>query len=487
MITNTRIHKGAKYAIIVGSIIMLFTVIFIQVWAAYYSVFDADDFSVANSMRPYGDSAWEYLAACFRYVKRTYLNWQGTYSSLFIWTILNPLNELGLPQLRVVMVLNALLYFFSLIFLMHTIFHNIIKQNYHVKLFAYTCVVYMVMNSGSYPEVFFWFNGAGTYSFPIICLLFSLGFFVLANTRDKNAVFYAVLASVLSIGSQGGSLAIGGVGCYSVLVLWFWFWMRSKKFSGMNLAVTSVFFAGAIINVIAPGNYIRHELYEEGIHPIAAIGMTIKQYFVAIKMVFTNNQFLVIFLLLILCGAVLYTKLQADIKTYTLTSLLFLITPAAAIFPVILGCGEDVEIPNRALFIIFTAAILVYSNMAMVAGYWIAKLIKEKEAKPVWMLGPLAVLLFVFLFRAFFVSDVRDTVMVGTLRNLYYGRIQEYYKECKGIYEYLEECGEMDVVIENYPERVEDFGVFKLYTNPDEWENTCVANYYYKNSVRTAD
>lgn len=487
MVINTRIYNSVKYFIIAGSLFILFTVIFIQVWAAYYSVFDADDFSVANSMRPCGDSAWEYLMACFRYVKRTYLNWQGTYSSLFIWTIINPLNQRGLPQLSVVMVLNALLYFFSLFFFINTIFSNVIKENYHIKLFSCACIVYMIMNSGAYPEVFFWFNGAGTYSFPIICLLFSLGFFILANTRDKNTVFYAILAALFGIGSQGGSLAIGGVGCYSVLILCFWFWMQTKELSVMNIVVASVFFIGALVNAIAPGNYIRHELYEEGIHPIAAIGMTVKQYFLEMKQLFTNDQFLVIFLLLILCGAVLYTKLQADIKIYTVISLLLLITPAGAIFPIILGCGKNVDIPNRALFVIFTTAVLVYSNMAIVAGYWIAQLMKEKAVKPVRLICPWVILLFVFLFRVFIVSDVRDTVTVGTLSNLSHRKIQGYHAECKKIYEYLENSEETDVVLENYPERVDNFGVFQLYTNSDEWVNTCVANYYYKNSVRTAD
>lgn len=477
--------KSVKYFIMAGSIIILFSVIFIEVWAAYYSVLDADDFSVANSMRPYGNSVWEYLLACFRYVKRTYLNWQGTYSSLFIWTIINPLNELGLPQLRVIMVLNALLYFSSLLFLIFIVFNTLVKDNYHIKLFFCACVVFMIMNSRAYPETFFWFNGAGTYSFPIICLFFSLGFFVLSNTKDKNKILYAVLASLFSIGSQGGSLAIGGVGCYLALILCFSFWLWSKKISAMNLVVMLIYFLGAFINGIAPGNYIRHELYEEGIHPISAVGLTAREYFREVGMIVTNDQFMVILLLLILCGAVLYVKLQADIKKYTVISLLLLIAPAASVFPVILGCGGDVDIPNRALFIINSVMTLAGSNLAVTAGYWIAVFMKKKAVKPGWLICPLAVIMLVFLVRVFAVSDVRDTVMIGTLKNLYHGEIQEYYEDCKKIYEYLAECSETDVVIMYYPQRIEGFGVFQLYPNPDEWFNTCVANYYYKNSVRT--
>lgn len=487
MEANAKVGKIVKYIIMAGSIIMLLSVISIEVWAAYYTVLDADDFSIANSMRPYGDSAWEYLQACFRYIKRTYLIWQGTYSSMFVQTVIHPLNEFGLVQLRVVMVLNALLYFLSLLFLVFIIFNIFIKDNYHIKLFFCACVVFMIMNSRAYPEVFFWFCGAAAYSFPIICLFSSLGFFILGNTKNKGTALYAVLASLFGVGSQGGSLAITGTGCYIILVLCFLFWLRSKKFSVTNLAVASIYMIGALVNVIAPGNFVRHTNFEEGIHPITAIVQTISHCFGEMKLIAINELFCAIFLMLILCGAVLYAKKQSDIKIYTVISLLLLITPMATIFPVMLGYGENADIPNRVLFIVDTVVVMVFSNLAVVAGYWAAMFMKVKGIKPVWLMCPLAALLIIFLLRVFIVSDVRDTVMVKTLRNLYHGRIQEYYAECVEIYEYIAESNEPDVVLEDFPERVEDFGAFQLYTDPDEWVNTCVANYYNKNSVRTTD
>lgn len=484
---NAKAEKIIRYAITAGSIIMLLSLVLIELWAAYYTVYNADDFSIANSMRPYGDSAWEYLLACFRYIKKTYMNWQGTYSSMFIWTSLNPLNEAGLPQLRVVMVLNVLLYFFSLLFLIFIVFNVFLKGNYHIKLFVCACAAFMIINSRAYPEVFFWFNGAATYSFPIICLFFSLGFFILGNTKNKHRILFVVLALLFSIGSQGGSLAITGIGCYIILVLCLAFWLQSKKLSVINLVVAFIFLAGALANVVAPGNYVRHAQFGTGIHPAAVIVPTIRQYFREIKLIITNDQFCVIFLLLILCGAILYVKLQSDIKIYTVISMLLLITPMVTIFPVMLGYAGNADMPNRVLFIINTVTVLVYANAAMTAGYWIAVFIKTKAVKPVWLMCPLSILLLVFLVRVFIVSDVRDTVMVRTLKNLYHGKIQEYYAECKGIYEYIAESGETDVVIENYPQRVDDFGVFELYPDPNEWVNTCVAKYYYKNSVRTTD
>lgn len=484
---NARIEKIVRHIITAGSITMLLSVIFIQMWAAYYTVFDADDFSIANSMRPYGDSVWDYLQACFQYIGRTYLNWQGTYSSMFLQTIVHPLSGFGLIQLRVIMVLNVLLYCFFLLFLILTILNEFLEGNYHIKLFLCACAVFMIINSRAYPEIFYWYCGATAYSFPVICLFASLSFFILSNIKNKRKILFAVLASLFSVGSQGGSLAITGTGCYVILVLCFLFWLQSKKLSVTNIAVALIYLIGALVNVIAPGNYVRHAQFDESIHPMTIIFPTIKQYFQEIELIITNDQFCVIFLLLILCGAVLYGKLQSNIKHYTVISVLLLITPMVTIFPVMLGYGGNADMPNRVLFIINTVTVLVYSNLAVVAGYWIAVFMKATAIRSAWLKCPLAILLLIFLVRAFIVSDVRDTVMIETLKDLYHGKIQEYYAECKGIYEYLAESNETDVVIENYPQRVENFGVFQLYSNPDEWVNTCVAKYYYKDSVRTTD
>lgn len=485
---KAKAEKIVRGIITAGSVAVLLVLVLIEVWAASYTVYNADDFSIANSMRPYGDSAWEYLQACFRYIKRTYMSWQGTYSSMFIWTSINPLNELGLPQLRVVMVLNTLLYVFSLLFLIFIVFNVFLKGHYHLKLFVSACAVFMIMNSRAYPEAFFWFNGAATYTFPITCLFIALGFLILSNTANRHKIPYAVFASLFGIGSQGGSLAIAGIGCYVVLVLCLLFWLRSKKISAANLAVAFIFLAGALVNTAAPGNYVRHEQFGAGIHPTAMIAPTIRLYLKEIKLIVTNDQFCIILLLLILCGAVLYGKLQYDIKLYTIISGLLLITPLVAIFPVVLGYAGSEDMPNRVLFIINTVTVLVYANMAMAAGYWIAVFIKAKEIKPVRPICVWSILLLVFLVRVLIVSGVRNTIMVRTFSNLYHGKIQEYYADCRDIYEYLGGSnGEADVVIENYPQRVEGFGSFELYSDPNEWVNTCVAKFYYKNSVRTTD
>lgn len=482
-----KFEKIIKKIVMVGSILMLAAIIFIEVWAAYYTVFSADDFSIANSMMSYNGAFWDYLKSCLQYTKRMYLGWQGTYSSMFIQAIINPLNGFGLTQLRVIMVLNTLLYCVSLLAFVLLFCRIFVEDIFFLKIFFCTSILYMIINSRAYPEIFFWFCGATAYSIPVICLFISLSFFILSNIKNSKRILYAVLAALFSVGAQGGTLAISGIGCYIYLVLCLLFWLETKKISVANLVITAIVFCGALVNAVAPGNFVRHTHIEEGLHPITAITQTVEQYFQEIKLLITNDQFCVIFLLLILCGMYLCGQIENNAKVYTIISILLLITPMAAIFPVMLGYGKDAYIPNRVLFIVNTVTVLSYSNIAVAAGYWIAAFMKKKRIKFVWLICPMIALLFILFIKIFIVSDVKDTVMVKTLKDLHHDVIQTYYMDCKDIYKYLSECEEMDVVIEEFPQPIDNFGSFQLSDDPDYWVNVSVAGYYLKNSVRALD
>lgn len=478
-------RKYIKSILFTGSTLILLYIIFVEVWAAAYTVYCADDFSNALALRAYENSIWEFMYGCIIYTKNTYMNWQGTYFSAFVQAILNPLNAFGLPQLRIVMVLNALMFFFSLIFFILTFSKVILKQSYHTKVFYCACVVFIIVNSRAYTEIFYWFCGAMVYCIPTTCLLISLSFFILSNIAIQKKIICTVLAMLFSIGSQGGVLAISGSGCYAVFVLCLLFWMQTKKFSPRNLGIVLVYCCGAIINVIAPGNYVRHAVIEEGMHPILAVKQAIILYIKEIKLVTINDKFCTIFLLLILCGILLYGNIQLNMKVYTIISVLLSVTPIVTIYPVMLGYGSNAisNFPNRAFFVVNTVTVLALSNMAILAGYWMAAFIKVKGIKSIGLTGAFGVLILVLLVRMFVHFDLSDMFAIRTSKQLYDGTIQTYYRDCKAVFEYLSECDEGDVMIEEFPAGIENFNNFEISASPDHWINQSVAAYYNLNSI----
>lgn len=477
--------KSVKNVLIVGSSLVLLYIIFVEAWAACYTVYSADDFSIANSMTPYKASFWQYLGGAVQYTKNAYLTWQGTYFSIFIQSIINPLSGFGLPQLRIIMVINVLLLLCSIIFFALSFSSIAIVKNYDVKLFYCACVVFIIMNSRVYPEILYWFCGAMIYCVPASCLLISLGFFILSNISNRAKALYAVLAVIFSIGSQGGVLAISGTGCYIILVLSLLFWLQSKKFSYSNLAVAIVYHCGAVINAAAPGNYVRHDVIEEGIYPILAMKQAIILYIREIKLVAVNNKYCIIFLLLVLCGILLYGSIEVNMKIYAVASGLLLATPIVAAFPIMLGYGTSaIEVfPNRGFFIINMVTVIVLSNLAIVVGCWMAIFVKAKKIKPIWLTGSCAVLLFVLLIRLLVHFSLADMFVIRTSQQLYDGTIQTYYRDCKAVFEYLSECDKDDVMIEEFPASIENFNNFEISASPDHWINKSVAEYYNLNSI----
>lgn len=81
---------------------------------AGYTVLSGDDFTHGVRVGVYHVSLPRCFAASLLYVQDLYMDWQGTWFSMFLQAFLSPINNFGLPQLRAVMVGNALLFLVSL-------------------------------------------------------------------------------------------------------------------------------------------------------------------------------------------------------------------------------------------------------------------------------------------------------------------------------------------------------------------------------------
>lgn len=108
---------GEVLVLIVCFMIIAVTVGILTVGAGY-TVLIADDFAHGVRVGAYHVSFPSYLAASFRFVKDLYLNWQGTFFTMFLQAFLSPINNFGLAQLKAVMISNALLFFLSLLTLL---------------------------------------------------------------------------------------------------------------------------------------------------------------------------------------------------------------------------------------------------------------------------------------------------------------------------------------------------------------------------------
>ncbi|MDE5937956.1 MAG: hypothetical protein K2H37_02595 [Lachnospiraceae bacterium] len=487
--------RTADIILSIACVILILVTIVVFAAGAGYTVLSGDDFTHGVRVGAFHVSLPQYFAASLLYVKDLYMDWQGTWFSMFLQAFLSPINNFGLPQLRAVMVGNALLFLVSLAALLWEGLSFFQPEGtcdretagggrsfMSLRFVILTLFFLTVLNADVYAEIYFWFSGAVAYSMPFSLLLIALLLLLLMNKekrspRGKKAC--AGIAAVLFFLSSGGSLAVAGVGCYMALVLTAVFFLSTGKVSRYNLAVFAAGFAGALINVAAPGNFSRHDgTAGAGLHFGQAMVYTVRMFVEESGRLFRTTMFGLVFLLMIAAGVYLSGRCRIAFREYGVATALALLAGLVAYFPVALGYG-GYYVPNRCYFIIDTAMVISLLNLALflgVCGHRLCGLPSDGRTAAVLLYICLAALIVTPL-------SVEELPLYRVARYVHNGSYREYYEKCAAIYDYLETCPEEDVVLE-MPEYIEDFECFYIDEDENGWVNQGIAAYYGKRSVR---
>lgn len=495
--------KTAEILITIACVMIITAVIAVFSSGAGYTVLSGDDFTHGVRVGAFHVSFPKYFAASLLYVKDLYMDWQGTWFSMFLQAFLSPINNFGLPQLRAVMVGNTLLFLVSLAALLWVglSFLRPAEAAVGEEMFCWkavsggaglislrfvvlTLLFLTVVNADVYEEIYFWFSGAVAYSMPFSLTLIGLTQFLLINRdgiglRGKKAC--AGIAAVLLFLSSGGSLAVAGVGCYVTLMLTAVFFLSSGKVSRYNLVVFAAGFAGALINAAAPGNFSRHdETAGAGLHFGQAAVCTVRMFAEETGRLFRETMLGLAFLLMIAAGLYLSGRCRIALREYGAATALALLAGLVADFPVALGYGGS-YVPNRCYFIIDTTMVLSLLNLALFLGvcaHRLCGLPSDGRTVAVLLYICLAVLTVTPL-------SVEELPLYRVARYVHNGSYREYYEKCVDLYAYLESCPEEDVELE-MPDYIDDFEC--LYFDEDEngWVNQGIAAYYGKRSLRRA-
>lgn len=488
-----REKRWAGVLISIACVIVIAAISIVLTIGAGYTVLIGDDFTHGVRVGVFHASLPKYFAASLMYVKDLYMDWQGTWFAMFLQAFLSPVNNFGLPQLRAVMVGNALLFFLSLISLLWaglSLFstgegRTTDRELGPLRLTILTLFFVTVTNADVYTEIYFWFSGAVAYSMPFSVLLFALTLFLLINKGEMKKgkrKACAVCAGLLLFLSSGGSLAVAGAGCYVTLVLTVVFYLSSRKISPCNIAIFVAGFAGALINAAAPGNFSRHDKTAgAGLHIGRAFMYTARMFVEEGGRLFRKTIFGLVFLLLIAAGLYLSGKCRIAMKEYAVATVLALAAGLVAEFPVALGYGSF-NIPNRCYFIIDTTLVISLLNLALFIGVCLHRL----AGVPVE--GQSVCIMLYICLAVVIVSPLalEEMPLYRVARSVHNGSYREYYGKCARVYEYLETCPEEDVVLE-MPEYIEDFACFYFDSDENGWVNVGMAKYYGKKSLRRAD
>ena len=478
----TTIEKIYDLLLILGIILMAGTVVRVSA----YTVLVSDDFWHAHTTGVIGAGFWEQIKAAWNYNAYMYKNHQGAYS-LFFLALFNPVSFHSFALLRVIMIMNALLFFFSVYLLTAAVFNRLVKEkNRTLFLTILFGVVFVMTQYDAFAETFYWYTGATNYSMPVslMNIAFVMGLKLLDGDKDKWTI-RVISGAVLSFLAAGGVLPIGGTMCYVLLLMLLYQWLDKKKINTGVVLIFAASFAGTLLNVASPGYRIREGIESASERSLTGtVIYTIQVFWDNLEWLFCNKNFGLVFLVFVLCGAFLIGKLVINKKAYLTVSFLAVIVPFITIFPVVYGYNVR-WMPNRCVFITIFAIDLVFGNLAAVLGYSVWSAIRSSKLKVP------AMALFTVLFAVLAITTQYqpwEYTVAKINKQLFDGQYQEYHREMVEMFEDFDNHQGEDLVLDvyTYPEGMRNFYAFFLDPNPEGRVNLAVSWAYGLGSVRTS-
>lgn len=468
------------YGFMIGCIVAIIFMIGILIYTTSFSVFVEDDFSVINIIAGQNYSVLSYLGAAIADAIRIYNAWQGTYFGSFLITAINPIPFGGLTQLRWTMAFNCLFFFASLLLLLVNVLQKMKLNSKVVSLAIITCIVFSMCGYETYPEIFFWFTGAMMYSVPFSFMLLGIDQFIrLSNTKRNLLVAFS--ASVLGLAGMGGALVIAGTGCYVILLHLLFDWFVKKEVNKYKIIVFLVWVFGALINAIAPGNFVRRAYtYDPELHLMNAI----KNSFIVTYYrwhTLLGYNYLLIILIVFVC-AIATSRISTIDHKVTLFSFWGLFTPVVAAFPFALGTDATIP-PNRCAFIfdvviILSSVLFTFCFTNLVLGD------ETNRVKRFIILTSLVAMLFCCKFDHYEISDFKTFELTQLHRD---GVFESHYHAHERFYDWLRTQTGEDVIVDpaHCPYGIDNVHNLILSVDPNHWVNKLISRYCGVNSIKT--
>ena len=443
--------------------------------ASTYTFLQADDFSHAMDIGIFRENIIKLFIASIKYAKRMYLIWQGTYTSMFLQAFLSPLNGLGLVQLKIVMLVNVVLFVISLILIVYSVCKCCNIGLSKTAVLITICTV-GIFGFTSWTEIFYWFSGAISYSFPL-----SFAFIGVSLVLISKKKLGQVCAAVLMFMASGGSLEVAGTGCFMLLMI-----CVVKRMLGnierKDYIIFMISVMGAIINVIAPGNYSRHSLIDNsGLHFINATISTFDIVIEFMEQLIFDTPFIVVLFVAFLIGIKIGKINRIRLDIYGVIIILSCILPIVTGFPVCLAYSGNSYFPNRCEFVEVTIIVISLVLIAIAGGCILSGKMEGLFSKEVCLVLILFLIAMPSINPAWKISELIPYTM---LEQIAVREFKNYNEEVNELYHSIGADENEDVFIYDLPEKIDNFPSVSIDEDMASWLNPNIAEYYGKKSLQ---
>lgn len=473
-------QRDVCYIIAITLLVLTIVPVFI---ASRYAVLSADDFSAMKSIRE--AAGGNLFVKIVNTVSRLYFQWSAGYGGIIIeytiaWFIMMNRGVVGISLIFSFVILLLSLGLFIKCFMEY---FGIESGERHIRFWAYVCILVPWIGYNAYPEVMYWFVGNLSYDLSISINLLVISSLMIIDKKGKKWMY--IPAVLLGLLMGGMSIQSGLPACFFMLILNLDQIRRHRRIVPAYAIPSIAAVIGYAIHVFAPGNFVRHDsLDSTGLHPLGAVHYSIYTAIDEISAALHNPYFLIGLVIMLFLGI----KSSKDVKTngykMVLTLGLSFIMIVSTCFTVLLGySATGIEaLPVRCLFVFDFVTYTCLVVCSFLCGVYIKRwssLSVSPDLKVV--IAGIIVLIACTNASAMF----SDASWKNMLSDIVHGQISDYNKSVNEILDTIENSEEEDVVIDTLPECPDTFNPFFITSDPYDWYNTAVSDYYGKNSVRT--
>ncbi|PWM57093.1 MAG: hypothetical protein DBX91_12565 [Subdoligranulum variabile] len=446
---------------------------------ASHTMLNADDYGALVKHQT-GNGGLGVLRDAARVTGEIYMQHMGSYSTLFLGHIFMFAIVEGWISLPVLMVILMLLLFVAWIGFVMTATCSIGvcrgREERNIALLFAVAALFCVYDTGAWPEVDNWISGYNAYGLPTI---FGLVAASLMCRRAQTAKIWTALAVLCAFLGVGGTLQItAGVG-YILFAIFLIKVLQgiAKPSDGMILAAAIL---GGLINVAAPGNYVRRNgIDPTGFHPGIALPFIIDWGNQVWTTLLTHPWVLAMLIGIFVLGIHLQERIRPQTWKLLLLLVACLLAPYASALPVCVGYGGG-YFPNRCLWAATSLATLALMTAVLVLGCLVGRGLKNGANQALALSAKVAIV--ALACWGTLQMPVKSTAYT-TLLHLADGTVAEYCQEVENIVQEISQQEGKDVKVPYLPEPIEEIKVFSISPDPETESNRYLAAYFNLNSV----
>ncbi|PWT26195.1 DUF6056 family protein [Butyrivibrio fibrisolvens] len=447
-------------------------------YAAKYTTFNTDDFSFKLMVRDIHQSNENIVIATIKKIHTFYMTWQGTwFSNLVMFTLFG----FSLRILHLVVAGTVLL---LLLFIFLSIREVIIIfgfQHYNrMSMITFLLVIFTGMNIVTPRDNFYWIDGCMVYTIPLLFGLVGTSVYLYGlRIKSRSRMILGSLCCVLAC---GGSLIMGALFNTIFLSVIIINYVLNKKVVKVQAISFGIVFLGAIINVIAPGNYIRQGIESSDRASLFTILFYSMEFTAQTFWNYLKSSYLPAICLILIFVLAHKSVNKIDVRINPICFFVGIIFMVFIMyFPYALGYNTDLYVVERVAWVIYLMASIGTIFASIYTGIWLRHHFGSEFSSKEIPSKALAIISLLLINIAIVGSG---TMQIPTfISELVSGKYKAIYTDSREIEGLIECCEDDDVTIWHHLDHSNIMRGICLMDYPEYMGNSMIANYYNKNSV----